>query len=363
MRHTRIRITLHPSKPLVWWNRIRDQIDMQPPYQRQGRLWSSSDKAYLIDTIINGYDVPKLYLADFQSGENDLNRKRLPFAIIDGKQRLEAIFDFFDNKLVLNPDFIWKENPSLSLGGLSLRDLRASYPQVAEAFETESLDIMSVVTSDEDEINELFIRLNRSKPLTGAEVRNAMTGPVPEVTRAVCKHEFFTQIIRFNVARAADYNAASKLLIFEYQQKIVSTKKSDLDRFAQDSKIDRDRVELAGRRTADNLDRMVEVFLPKDELLSSAGIVPVYYWFIRSLPNHSLNYAREFLISFEYSRKIQRDVRARGDESDTTLRYGRYDALNRSTNDVGSHIGRFDILRDAQREWAQNRGYTDPNEI
>ena len=191
-----LRITLHPSKPLIWWYTHRNSIDMNPSYQRRGRLWSQSDKAYLIDSIINGFDVPKLYLADFQMGESQLNTSKLPYAIIDGKQRLEAIFDFFDEKLVLNEDFMWRANPSLSLGGLSLRELRANHPKVAEAFETETVDIMSVVTNDEADINELFVRLNRSKPLTGAEIRNAMLGPVPDVIRNVARHSFFTENIR-----------------------------------------------------------------------------------------------------------------------------------------------------------------------
>src|SRR5664279_147599 len=78
-----MRITLHPSKPLVWWYNHRDSIDMSPPYQRRGRLWSASDKAYLIDSIINGFDIPKLYMADFQLGESRLNTSKLPYAIID----------------------------------------------------------------------------------------------------------------------------------------------------------------------------------------------------------------------------------------------------------------------------------------
>ncbi|WP_208698615.1 MULTISPECIES: DUF262 domain-containing protein [unclassified Mesorhizobium] len=341
---------------------MRDQIDMDPPYQRRGRLWSPSDKGYLIDSIINGYDVPKLYLADFQTGENPLNPNRLPFAIIDGKQRLEAIFDFFDGTLTLNHDFKWRQDETLQLGGLSLRDLRANYPQVSETFENESLDIMSVVTSDEDEINELFVRLNRSKPLTGAEIRNAMTGPVSEVTRTVSKHEFFSDIIRFSVKRAADYNAAGKILLFEYQGKLVSTKKSDLDKFARGPSVEQSRLELSGRRCVDNLDRMVEVFLPKDELLSSAGIMPVYYWLVRQVDDASLTVLREFLLSFERDRKRHRDMHVQGGQDNYSSIYSRYDALNRSTNDGVSHVGRVEILERELGTWALQKGYPPPGQ-
>ena len=361
MLNKRLRISHHPSKPLIWWYKNRDLIDMNPSYQRKGRLWSPSDKAYLIDSIINGYDIPKLYIADFQMGESDLNQKRLPYAIIDGKQRLEAIFDFFDGNLVLNHDFIWRSDLNLRMGGLGLRDLKLNYIHAAEAFETESLDFVSVFTRDEDEINELFVRLNRSKPLTGAEIRNAIVGLVSDATRIVTKHSFFVDCIKFNTGRAADSNAAAKLLLFEYTENISNTKKRDLDSFAENKNIKEDSIDLATRRVISNLDTMAEIFLPKDELLSTSGIVPVFYWFIRNLGNSDLRYVREFLYDFERTRK---EVIALGTSNSSNLlnahsidvnQLVRFSNLNRSTNDSGSHMGRYSILKREFKPWVRNR--------
>jgi len=74
-----------------------------------------------------------------------LNKQKLPYAIIDGKQRFEAIFDFFDNKIVLNDDFVFLENSKLELAGLGYRDLQSKYPEIAEGFETFPVSVMSVV--------------------------------------------------------------------------------------------------------------------------------------------------------------------------------------------------------------------------
>ena len=93
-------IAAMPARTLSWWRTQRDEIDMDPPFQRRGRLWSDTDKAYLVDSILNGYDIPKLYMADFTWGKSPLNHKKLTYAIIDGKQRLEAIPDFYDGKRV-----------------------------------------------------------------------------------------------------------------------------------------------------------------------------------------------------------------------------------------------------------------------
>ena len=123
------KITQFEARTLNWWKARRGKIDMDPSYQRRGRLWSDTDKAYLIDSILNGYDVPKLYMADFTWGDSKLNKKKLPYAIIDGKQRLEAIFDFFDGRVTLNEDFVYLENRSLDLAGLSYKDLQKKLPR------------------------------------------------------------------------------------------------------------------------------------------------------------------------------------------------------------------------------------------
>lgn len=348
----KLRITPHQTRTLIWWYGRRESIDFSPAYQRKGRLWSNQDKGFLIDSIINGFDIPKLYLADFQYGNSSLNEKRLPYAIIDGKQRLEAVFDFFDNKLVLNADFVLRSDPSLKLGGLSLRDLRRNYRGVADEFENFSFDIMSVVADDERDVNELFVRLNRSKPLTGAEVRNAIAGPVTDVIRSLTGHSVFQESIRFSTKRAGDLNAAAKILLFEYEERPVATKKTMLDEFAKgfvDRKpVDKIRLELSARRALDSLDAMDEVFLPSDELLSSAGIFPVYYWFIRGVSPKFRDDVRPFLLDFESQRKTNReDQKQMGAAADVDLQYARYDTLNRSTNDAMSNRGRVDILRSA----------------
>lgn len=341
-----LKIEQHAPKTLKWWNSRRDKIDFDPPYQRKGRLWSDKDKAYLIDSILNGFDIPKLYLADFQYGVSDLNKHKLPYAIIDGKQRLEAIFDFFDNKLTLDKDFKWREDPDILLGGLSLRDLQRKHASVAEEFENASLSVMSVFTNDEKLINDLFVRLNRSKSLTGAEVRNAISGPVTDVIRRLTEHTVFNGTIRFSTKRAGDQNAAGKVLLFEYEKGLVSTKKNDLDKFAGNQDIDRERLELAARRVVDTFDEMIEVFIPSDSLLASAGLFPVYYWLVRSVNELYHDDIRPFLLKFENDRKQHRENQRTEVTTDGVDKvFARYDTLNRSTNDSGSHSGRFELLQ------------------
>ena len=349
--YSRFQVKNFDPRTLTWWKSKRSQIDMDPPYQRRGRLWSTADKAYLIDSILNGFDVPKIYLADFTWADSKLNEKRLPYAIIDGKQRLEAIFDFFDGDLVLNADFVLRSSPTLKLGGLGYRDLQRQFATVAEEFDNFHLHVMSVFAENEEPINELFVRLNRSKALTGAEIRNAMGGPVPEMLREIASQKFFLENVRFSVKRGQDLNTAAKFLLFELSDELKETKKSTLNKFVEKAKgapsAERSNLELAARRVVDVLRDMESVFLPKDQLLASAGIVPVYYWLIRSLSANEQRRLRSFLVEFEDLRRKNRELLKEKPESDKIDgQLVEYDNYNRSTNDQLSHDGRFRILKE-----------------
>lgn len=357
MSQPRLKVTAFEARTLSWWKSRRTQIDMEPPYQRRGRLWSEADKAYLIDSILNGFDVPKLYVADFTFGDSKLNKKRLPYAIIDGKQRLEAIFDFFDGKIVLNPDFKLLESPSVALGGLGYRDLAQNHAELAEQFDNYNLSVMSVITNSAELINELFVRLNRSKPLTGAEIRNAMSGPAPGVIRELAKADFFRTCVAFPVQRGQDLNAAAKILMFEFFGKPQGTKKTALDAFVKQAAKDRKTLELAGRRAYTTLADITSIFLPRDKLLASAGILPVYYWFIRSLKAEEYPGVRDFLVHFEDER---RDNRAAADDGRDPKKLDRelhtYDQYNRSTNDPQSHTERLRILQERFSRYQKQQG-------
>lgn len=348
MPRKRFKIDVMQAHTLTWWRSRRNEIDMDPPYQRRGRLWSLTDKAYLIDSILNGYDIPKFYIADFTWGSSGLNKRKLPYAIIDGKQRFEAILDFYDGKVSLNDDFAYLGNKKLSLAGLGYKDLIDRYPQVAESFDQYNLMVMTVVASSEKPIDELFVRLNRSKPLTGAEIRNAMQGPAPGIIRRISRHDFFTVCARFQMNRAQDQNAAAKLLLFEYENDLTETKKTRLDQFVREaSRQPKERLELAGRKTVDILDRMDGIFLPRDILLSSAGQVPLFYWLVRSYEETDDQFLREFLVKFERERKDNRNlVESNPLDKKIDHRLLEYDLFNRNTNDLVSHRGRIKILED-----------------
>lgn len=337
------------SRTLSWWFDQRENIDFHPSYQRKGRLWSEKDKSYLIDSILNGFDMPKIYIADFTFFNSELNEKRKPYAVVDGKQRFEAMFDFFKGDLTLDKSFIYLEEPTLKLGGLGYKDLKAKYPKVASKFENFNLSVISIITDSEAMINEMFIRLNKSKPLTGAELRNAMKGSVPKLTRQIIKHPFFTSKVRFNTKRGQDSNVATKLLLIEFRGKFVDTKKIHLDKLVDDA-VAAETVNLDNSyKTIDRiLNYMNDSFINKDKLLSTSGLVPVYYWFYRTYGKEHKGEIRNFLVQFDEKRIESKKLTSKD------LDYINFDRMAKNSNDQTSLQGCYNILDNKWSRWTKD---------
>jgi len=354
------------ARTLSWWADQRETIDFEPPYQRRGGLWSREDKQFLIDSILNQYDIPKLYIADFTFGPSPLNTRSTQYAVIDGKQRFEAILDFMDGKIVLSRDFTLALDPSLELAGLGYRDLRANYPKVASRFDNFNLTVMSVVTDEEGKINELFVRLNRNKTLTGPEIRNAMRGVVPQLIRDLAADEFFASRIKFDSKRGQDLDAAAKMLLVEFRGRLVETKKATLDNLVAEGQNAEAEIadstvqdfERAADRVHAVLRRMNEVFVTQDALLGTQGVIVPYYWFIKKSAEDDLGLLRTFLVQFEEERAKNREIAKDPDEAErVNYTLSRYDQLNRSINDVGSLEGRVEILTASFRAWLKRKRF------
>ncbi|MCB1916198.1 MAG: DUF262 domain-containing protein [Rhodocyclaceae bacterium] len=317
---------------LSWWHAERDQIDLSPPYQRSPGVWSNSDKAYLIDSIINGYDVPKFYIADFSYVSSALNLKGKPFAVIDGRQRFEAMFDFLDGRIRLNRDMVYLGEERYSLAGMNYFELKEKFPKIAQRVENFNITVMSVITDREEMINDLFVRLNRSKPLTGAEVRSAMIGEVPRLIREISSTPFFTECIAFSTNRKQQENVAAKLLLIEHRGDFVETKKVNLDRFAREAALTEMEFQASAERVITVLEDSTYLFKKNDPLLKASGIVPIYYWLIRNgLGRPDL---RDRLERFERFRATVRGHPA----------IEVYNNVSRSTNDPSSYKARYAVL-------------------
>jgi hypothetical protein len=70
---------------------------LQPKFQRR-EVWSKNARSYLIDTIVRGYPIPKLYVRQ----QIDLDTGKSIREVVDGQQRLKAVFDFIAGELEIS---------------------------------------------------------------------------------------------------------------------------------------------------------------------------------------------------------------------------------------------------------------------
>ena len=299
--------TLHNASA---WSvyRMRDRIKMNPEYQRQGDIWNREKKQLLIDTMLNGFDMPKLYVHKFRIPENE-GESSFEYAMIDGKQRVQAVFDFIENRLPLDNEFTYLSDPSTELNGLTYRELGTKFPEIKADFDSYSLNIVTIEADDIEVIEDLFSRLNEAMPLNAAEKRNAKPGPLPRLVRELASHVFFLEKLPFSNSRYRHLDIAAKMLLMASRDTVVDTKKAYLDKFFESHAQSRLRdVEMYQSTVRRVLDAMQATFTDNDTLLRSVGMISLYFLlFERALNTDRLErLLRSDFGSFEETRENNR---------------------------------------------------------
>ena len=164
-----------------WYVEYKEgRLDLAPSYGRNSEPWSEKEKALLINSVLNGWDMPKFYLADFTYGVMDLMEQRKPYAVVDGRQRFEALFSFMDEEVSLDATPIQPgglrstTEEVLVLEGATMRDLMMRHPGLAGRFENFRLSVMSVITDSRPQVEELMQRL-------GHNLINSSRAPVERI--------------------------------------------------------------------------------------------------------------------------------------------------------------------------------------
>jgi hypothetical protein len=324
---------------------LRARIDLSPTYQRQSAIWTIPKRQLFIDSLLNGFDIPKLYFHDISDAK--VGPRGYRYAVVDGKQRLETIWDFLDDKLVLSDDFEFLEDPELPVGDGKYSGLP---PRLQSRFDRYKLPIQIVQAEDVQWVEELFCRLNEAVALNAPERRNALGGPIPLIMRALPSRPFFAEKIPFANNRFKHLDLATKFLYLEHTDGPAPTKRKALDEFVTDFKNRNAKAEatrLEGQAVA-VLSRLEKIFAKKDYLLVSLGLVVVYYLLEREKVLSSQAECRESLVEFE---NLRREIRAQMNTDSGVNRVRldpelvEFERLSQSPNDSGAMTARMATLK------------------
>jgi hypothetical protein len=180
--------------------------NQQPTYQRDGGVWDLEQEQLLIDSVLKDIDIPKIYLRKLDSGP-------YKYEVIDGQQRIRALWRF------LNDEFSLEEGmKDLLVDGQSYPLAEKTCSSLDDDVKTKRLfayplTVVIISQSTEDEVADLFFRLNNGTPLTAAEVRNSMPGKVTKFVRELAVHSFFKKCAFRNSRKAYDQVAAQMLCL------------------------------------------------------------------------------------------------------------------------------------------------------
>ncbi|WP_396637869.1 DUF262 domain-containing protein [Maribacter sp. R77961] len=81
----------------------RNELNIKPPFQRNP-VWVNRQKSYLIDTILNKFPIPEIYMQEAVD-----EKGKAKYIIVDGQQRIRAILEFLSGEFCMDskdsPDF------------------------------------------------------------------------------------------------------------------------------------------------------------------------------------------------------------------------------------------------------------------
>lgn len=177
--------------------RRRDRYEI-PDWQR-GEVWDEHKRQRLIDSILRGWKLPKFYFLKTSDSE---------YEVVDGQQRLLAIFDFCSNELSLDSD------SAKDFGGALYRTL----PQkTADSFDDFEIEYDVIEDADDKDLKEFFQRLQAGLPLTSSERLNAVHSKLRDYCKSVAKHSFFKETVGIRDTRYSHFDVATKVAAIEIE--------------------------------------------------------------------------------------------------------------------------------------------------
>lgn len=280
--------------PLSTTQGIRNRINTSPDFQRPV-VWGTSQKQLLVDTILRDYDIPKFYWRRTGARPDT-------YDVVDGQQRLRALWDFFDGKFRLpnNADAIEGE----IIAGCAYQDLP---DELRCRFDIYALDIVVLEETDEDEVREMFLRLQNGTSLKAQEKRNAYPGNMRDFVRELAQHAFFSNV-GFSNSRFSFDHVAAQLVCLEIQGGPANVKNTDLNRMYENNREFDSRC-ITARAVRRVLDFLVTVFPEKTPELERYNVIALYCVVSELLRQYIIDEVRPFFydwfIGFEKTRRDQ----------------------------------------------------------
>src|SRR5438093_1815929 len=203
----------------------QQMLVVNPEYQR-GRVWTPAQKKRLVDSVLRGYPLPLIYLHHIST--EVAGHKREDFEIIDGQQRITALYEYKEGSFKLfdpaadeeeaqYPAFIQQQ--PCPWGGKRFEELAV---ELQQQILNAQLATVLIETDVPNEARDLFIRLQAGMPLNSQEKRDAWPGNFTEYVLKVAGkpeiakypgHDFFKTVMKAKQHNRGEYRQLAAQIV------------------------------------------------------------------------------------------------------------------------------------------------------
>ena len=163
----------------------KNKYDFNHPLQRQSGQWNKLSMSKLIDSAIRLYPIYPALVVD--NGDD-------AYGVIDGKQRLTIFTSYANNEFALHKSLspVDIDGTEYEIAGKKFDKLDE---EVKERFKSREFQLYIMTNATENDIREIFARINSSKGLTNTQKRTVVENEeLAKVVFDLKSHPVFTKI-------------------------------------------------------------------------------------------------------------------------------------------------------------------------
>ena len=175
-----------------------DQIELNPPYQRNA-VWRLSSQKLLIESIKSHWPLPTFFL---------LKRKKGKYDMVDGQQRARSIIGYWKGQFPDNNNIIFSD---------TFKKDKSNKAEVNQ-FSKHKLNFTLMTKEDSEDIEEFYsrvnttgLRLSKGEVIQAAQVKTKLLNLVQNIA----EHPLFTELKLFSAStlnRMNDIDFISELV-------------------------------------------------------------------------------------------------------------------------------------------------------
>jgi hypothetical protein len=245
--------------------KIRFDLEVQ-----RREVWTLQQKQKLMDSLIHDWPIPPLFFVD----KDDSN-----FWALDGQQRCRAITEFMDGGFKLSdsikPYIDETDGSEIEVAGMHYEELPKN---VKTDFNSRNVNSYNIKFASEEEIAEMFTRLNGGTPMKRIELTRVHAGAdAMRFVNELSNHDFFakkTALTDRSRIHFADHDAIFQCLALLNDEEIGFSGR-EIEEFAVSLKDDlKPEFKEKAMATAEYLN---EVFDRVTKYLKKGSIPVVFY--------------------------------------------------------------------------------------